>query len=33
MSLGMFSRINEAIAILLAVVDWLAMPQRLSNVV
>ncbi len=33
MSLGMFSRINEAIAIPLAVVGWLAMPQRLSNVV
>lgn len=33
MSLGIISRINEAIAILLVVVGWLAMPQRLSNVV
>lgn len=33
MSLGIISRISEAVAILLVVVGWLAMPQRLSNVV
>jgi hypothetical protein len=33
MSLGIILRINEAIAILLVVVGWFAMPQRLSNIV
>ena len=33
MSLGIILRINEAIAILLVVVGWLAMHQRLLNIV